>query len=199
MTSVGVGVGRGRGWAKNTQDASLRRPGQSPPGPKHEIVELIYNLNINDKLCNDDSSTLLINLLTFQGELTDDNIKNIETIYQEALDDRDFANRIISILKQIKFRSSLFLTQLQMSFEKRDELFSQNVVKFSNFTYFLCEFFDKFITNNTISKIMASPVISCLEMILNTLNEDDIELVLSQVINIYLFYFYYYINVIITC
>lgn len=182
MTSVGVGVGRGRGWGKNTQDAGLRRPGQSPSGPKDEIVELIYNLNINDKLCNDDSSSSLINLLTCQGELTDDSIKNIETIYQEALNDRDFANRIFSILKQIKFRSSLFLTHLQLSFEKRDDLYSQSVVKFSNFTYFLSQFFDKFINSSTVSKIMASPVITCLEMSLNTLNEDDIELVLSQLL-----------------
>lgn len=184
MTSVGTGFGRGRGWSKNVPDAPLRRPGQSP-GQRDEIIQLIRHLDLND--IEDEENPLSI-LLTNQSKTLDKNSENHELIFQEALNDRDFAIKVLTLMKELKFRGLFYklLGQLQEYYEKRDDLLYESTYKFSNFTIMLGDFFNKFTIKSAglkpLVEVLASPLINCLQMVLDSSSEDDIELVTNLVL-----------------
>lgn len=189
-----VGKGRGRGFCS---ESALRRPGSvaaSKVVEKCNLVNLINTLSINDESPESAIDDIVNEIITSEKKNLLDN--TFDTIHKEALNDREFGKKLAiamasaKLLQRPEIESGklrrLLFCGLQADFENWEQIKQESVIKFRNSAAFLGEIFQRLrISNSNIPiRVLHEPFFHYMKVLLEDSNEDDIEIVTTQVYNV---------------
>ncbi|XP_058788581.1 uncharacterized protein LOC131662732 isoform X1 [Phymastichus coffea] len=179
-----IGKGRGRGFT-DVRDAPLRRPGQTNISKFSDLIDLIDDVCFKDPMFNEKVDKIL---QMFEHLLKSNSIKEIfEDLHKQALDDRQFGIKLNIVCCDPKIYTltdcmlrSIILTILQKDYEERDQIKKRSIVQFRNAVSLLGGVYCNFKINGTPLKILSGPLLCYLQMLLDTSEEEDIELITVQ-------------------
>ncbi|XP_063986015.1 uncharacterized protein LOC135167083 [Diachasmimorpha longicaudata] len=169
-------MGKGRGWSRQSQEPALRKPGP-PSRPRDEVIERIRDLDVSD-VTSIETSSSAAQIVVNKGDLT-----NITKLYNEALEDRSFIPNLLAIFYHPSNHFSTFINVLQPDYERREELAMKSSSKFLNLVCLMGEILQRSsrFLGGRIYPVFTSAVINLCKTLLESSEEDEIEVVMNQI------------------
>ncbi|KAL7289655.1 hypothetical protein TKK_0016384 [Trichogramma kaykai] len=186
---AGIAKGRGRGFAPPVQVAPLRRPGMKQYS---ELVTCIENMQLKDVVTKDLLAKTVDDIIpVIEEAMTKSSLPEImNELHERALDDRAFTIKLSTICdpkiigitdKNSNSLRVLLLQTLQKDYEERGELKKKSEHVLRNAISLMGEVYYRYIVGGKPFEYLAAPLISYIEMLLESAEEEDIELAVREI------------------